>query len=64
VSSGYAMKKILRARNQDFELEVFLLPSFRLHPLGRLQLLSHSHILAPYLKRQSQECLRIPPRLS
>jgi len=64
VSSGYAIKNILWARNQNIQLEVFLLPSFRLHPLGRLKLLSHSHLLAPNLKRQSQESLRIPPRLS
>jgi len=48
----------------DLKLEIFFLPSFRLHPLGGLQLLSHSHFLAPNLKWQSQECLRIPPRLS
>ena len=63
LSLGYAIKNILSARNQDFQWEIFL-PSFRLHLLGRLQLLSHSHFLAPNVKWQSQECLRIPPRLS
>jgi len=61
-SFGYAIKNILSARNQNFQLEIFF--AFRLYTLGRLQLLSHSHLLAPDLKWQSQECLRIPPRLS